>query len=479
MKKYKNVYLYKLGRYQQDFEYLFSKIKIKKYIVDDKTKIYNGLECIKIDDLKFEKNKINDLIIICERKDNKISKKFNDLGFIESRDYMYFEDFGTILDTPIRKKELKFIENFKKNHNIDLIEYHHNSKNSELLKKMIYTDSDHDIACKEPFRYAQVEVNGFVFPCCPAVFEEYMGNLFVDSLKNVWDSPRAKIIRLSIINKTYAFCNLQYCRLKDNENKDPKREIDIETSKIPEYLVISYDQSCNLRCKSCRDCNINYNNDKIHQKINKTITKKVLNSGWLNKTKQLVLATNGEVFFSKTYQDILFSNKLKNLNTIIVHTNATLLTERKLDKLCKQCKDKNIKCVIINTSVDSINKETYEKLRYGGNVDILKKNLQAISKARKEGIFYSINMIVVLQRDNYKELPEIAKFAIDLNFDRLDVQLIVNWGTFSNEEFKNISMIDEFGNPLPELVEVLKDPIFKSDKIEFAGSLFKSDKYMD
>ena len=37
MKKYRRVYLYKLGRYQQDFEYLFPKIKIKKYIVDDKT----------------------------------------------------------------------------------------------------------------------------------------------------------------------------------------------------------------------------------------------------------------------------------------------------------------------------------------------------------------------------------------------------------------------------------------------------------
>ena len=473
MKTYKKVYLYKLGRFQEDFEYLFPNIKIKNYIVDDNKRVYNKKTCIKLNKLKKDKT----LIVICDRKNEKTTKKLNKLGFIENKNYMYLEDFGTILDKPIQKKSAETINKFKKTYNIELGNY--SIKNSQLLKKMIYTEQEHNLDCHEPFRYAQIEPNGLIYPCCPVLIDEPLGSILFDSPKNIWNSTRAKLIRLSIINKTYAFCNLEYCRLKDINEATSERDNSLIASKIPEYTVISYDQSCNLKCRSCRTCNINNNSSDKHQILNSTITKKLLNSSWLNKTKQLVMATQGEVFFSNTYKNILFSKKLKNLNTLIIHTNATLLSPKKLNKLCEHCEKQNIKCLILNVSVDSANKETYEKLRCGANFDILKKNLTGISQARKEGKFYTINMITVLQRDNYEELPDIAKFAIELGFDRLDVQLISNWGTFTNEEFKKISMMDENGRILPELQKILRDPIFKSEKIEFVGSVFKREKYMD
>ena len=81
--------------------------------------------------------------------------------------------------------------------------------------------------------------------------------------------------------------------------------------------------------------------------------------------------------------------------------------------------------------------------------------------------------VVTLQKDNYKELPDIAKFAIDLKFDRLDINKIANWGCFTDEEYKQISMYDENGNPKPELEEVLKNPIFKSKEIQFVGNALR------
>lgn len=42
------VILYKLERFQQDFEYIFPNIKIKKYITDNNIKTYNNKERINI-----------------------------------------------------------------------------------------------------------------------------------------------------------------------------------------------------------------------------------------------------------------------------------------------------------------------------------------------------------------------------------------------------------------------------------------------
>ena len=44
---------------------------------------------------------------------------------------------------------------------------------------------------------------------------------------------------------------------------------------------------------------------------------------------------------------------------------------------------------------------------------------------------------------------------IELGFDRLEVQKIFNWGTYTDKEFKKISMFDEFDNPKPEILPIL------------------------
>ena len=475
MKKSKTVILYKLGRLQEDFEYLFPEFKIYKYLVDDSRKYHNGIECINFKNLKMPKY----LIVICDKKSDELTKKITNANLIEDEDYMYLEDFGKILDEKLTLREKRFNHIYLKKYNIDF--YEHDISNSEMFKKMIYTDSTYNISCDNPFKYAQVDVKGLVFPCCPGFAINHLGSLFHKSPKEIWNSKRARLFRLSIINKTYAFCDLNYCKLPESDtNKEKSRINDLVTYEIPFQTVIGFDKTCNLNCKSCRNCNINHNKDKVYSHIYKKFVKKLCRAGWLNKTNRLFLATQGEVFFSKAYQNIIESNKIKGLNSIVLHTNGVLLTPKRLDKCLNHFKKNKVSNISFNISLDSITDKVYENLRPGGNMKILKRNLEYLSKLKQNGKISFVNIIVVLQKANYKELPQIAKYVIDLGFDQLDIQKIMNFGSFTNAEYKEASMYDEFENPKPELVEVLNDPIFKTNKIKFVGNvdLFKNEDYI-
>ena len=475
MKKLKKVYLYKLGRHQEDFEYMFPNIQIINYIVDEKSKPHNGIECIELKNI--DKNKLKNLIVICDRRINEIRERFESLGLLEHKHFIFLEELGKLLDEEEKKETIK-LNKLKEKYQTEMINF--STSISEMFKKMIYTDCEHNLNCREPFRNAIIATDGFIYPCCQGATEEHIGSLLTKSAEKVWNSTRARLFRLSIINKTYAFCNLNLCRLCETDvNKGVERRTDLKVCKVPEYTVMAFDTTCNLKCKSCRTCVMNENNNPIKSKLYDNITKKLFDSNWLSQTKQLVMATQGEVFFSRAYKNILFSNKLKDLNLIIIHTNGTLLTKEIFDTMYDNLKKNNVNLIYFNVSVDSIEKETYETLRLGGNMKVLKRNLENLSLARKEGKVSCVSIIFVLQRANYKELPKLAKYMIELGFDRLEVQKIFNWGTYSNEEFKEISMFDENDNPKPELVKVLQDPIFQSKDIMFVGNVFKSETWGD
>ena len=462
MKYYKKVILYKLGRFQEDFEYMFPNIKVEKYITDRKINEYNNKECIYIKNLT---RKLNNIIVICDRKDSLAIKQFDKLNFREFKDYIYLEDFGKILDDKmsLRARVLDSLYKRRKKEEYNL----YSLSNSEMFKKMIYTDSQEDVRCSKPFDYVQIQKYGFVFPCCEGWATQHIGNILYSNPKKVWNSTRARLFRLSIINKTYAFCSFDNCPLLQKKKKVDSRFNDLVVSNDPKTVCIAFDESCNLKCKSCRTCFLNNNNKKLYSYIHNDLVKKLKSSKWLNSADELIMASNGEVFFSKSYKEILFSEKINKRNSIIIHTNGTLLSKNTLDKLCKKYSD-----IEFFISLDACTKKTYESLRLGGNFGILMRNLENLSIARKEGRVKSVSILFVLQKDNYTELVDTAKLAIKLGFDKFDVTKINNWGTYSSTQFNDISMYDEFGRPKSELVKVLENPIFKSNKIEFKGSVF-------
>ena len=463
MKKPKKVYLYKIGRFQEDFEYVFPEIKVVKYITEESKFRYNLKECVRLASLR---KKTKELIVICDRKNKETTSRFNKLGFIEKKHYMYLEDFADFLNYKLSKKE-------EKEHKIFNQVFEGECKknpptNSELFKRMMYTDPTYSLKCYSPFRYLQIQTEGSVYPCCGDMWAtENIGNIYYNNPNKIWNSKRARIFRLSIINKTYAFCNLNNCPLELNKFEDnTPREKHICESEYPEEICVAFDKTCNLKCKSCRNSSVNENNNANKQKMYDKIIKKFFKNKWLTKADKLVMSSQGEVFFSNAYKKILFSNELKKRKSITIHTNGILLNQENIDKLCEQYED-----ISFYISLDSITDKIYENIRFGGKMKILKRNLELLSKAKQEGKIREVNILCVLQKSNFKELPEMAKFVIDLKFDTFDISKICNWGTYTDKEFNEISMYDDKGKPKAELAKILSDPIFKSDKIKFVGNV--------
>ena len=68
--------------------------------------------------------------------------------------------------------------------------------------------------------------------------------------------------------------------------------------------------------------------------------------------------------------------------------------------------------------------------------------------------------------------------AKDFAADRVLFTRILNWGTYTTEEFNSRSMVDQEGNPLPELAEILRQPIC-SDPIVDIGTFGGEHVYDD
>ena len=186
-----------------------------------------------------------------------------------------------------------------------------------------------------------------------------IGNIVMNSPKKVWKSNAAKLQRLSIINKTYAFCNEDICPVindKNNVKYTETRFNDVKCGDFPEKLYVSIDESCNLKCKSCR--NDYYNATGKELKFRKKLANKLIKSNWCNNAKKLTIAGQGEVMYSKIYLDMIFNSKITKRESIEIHTNGTLLDKEKLDKLISIYNS-----IYIYVSIDAATEETYKKLR--------------------------------------------------------------------------------------------------------------------
>ncbi len=161
-----------------------------------------------------------------------------------------------------------------------------------------------------------------------------------------------------------------------------------------------------------------------------------------------------QVFLSKNYKKLLYGGSDKR-NSVIIMTNGTLFTKREWEKL-----EEKYEHIGFMVSVDAATKETYEKVRCGGNFDNLMKNMDFLSELRKENKVSSVKVIMIVQKANYMEIPCFIKWAIDKKFDGVNLSHIRNWGTYDDEYFyEKVSMFDKEGGMKPELSAILKDPI--------------------
>jgi len=332
---------------------------------------------------------------------------------------------------------------------------------SKYMRAVYYDRRQNECDCTIPFDTMWVGIAGTTRICdCPSFLDLSCGNLGITGGFRVWNSPLAEIIRLSVANGNYTFCSRSQCGklLVDREQANPSEYRKPSKMDYPLNISIANDSLCNLHCPSCRkECHVKYCADEKTEL--EACTDALFETGWLETAERIVVGGSGETFFSDNYKKILYES-IKKEKEVVVMTNGTLFSTAEWEKM--EGKPGRVSFLV---SVDAATKETYEKVRCGGNYERLMVNMEFLSKLRRENKIASVIVVMVVQRANYKEIPDFIRWVKDLGFDRVNLSRIRNWGTYPEEYFYNcVSMFDKNGKPSPELVEILKMPIC-NDKI--------------
>ena len=321
----------------------------------------------------------------------------------------------------------------------------------------VYRDRrQNDCSCDVPFNTIWVGRGGTTRLCdCPDYLDISLGNIGVTDASGIWNSPLSKIIRLSVIDNTYTFCARNLCGKlsRVNERSSLLESRTVSEPDHPLNINVANDYACNLHCPSCRKCIHAKNDEKEEAGISSCIDS-LFGSGWLEKADKLIVGGGGEAFLSENYKRVIYGGSKKR-RSIVIMTNGTLFTESEWEKL--QGRYESIDFMV---SIDAATKETYEKVRCGGNFDALMKNMEFLSRLRRENKVSSVKVIMIVQKANYTEIPAFIRWAGDMGFDGVNLSHIRNWGTYDEEYFyREVSMFDKSGNIKPELAGVLADPV--------------------
>lgn len=335
---------------------------------------------------------------------------------------------------------------------------------STMLRRTIFSASCYDVECKTLFNHIELAQSGIVNVCCVPFVVGEIGNIEKNSIDEIWNGIVHKIMCLSINNRTYAFCNPDLCPIFIDRKKDAPIDLNrkyLTMEKKPRNLLVNFEDSCNLICESCRD------HLKIAQgnELSKNLRyAEILNREIVPYIEFITMAGTGEVFVGKGYEKMYTDDAINNIKWFRLLTNGMLFNKKNWEKLSR---GKDNAKFILTVSVDAATKETYEILRKNGNFDVLKKNMEYASELRKWGQLAYFRLNFVVQSKNYKEMPLFVKWGLELGVDEVFFTKILNYGTYTQEEFADISMMEADGmTAKKELKEILDLPIMQEEIVD-------------
>lgn len=346
----------------------------------------------------------------------------------------------------------------------DFIDSYSLKNPSDMLRRTIYDIPLVDNHCMWPFEKVNIQPYG-IFPCSwPSWLPVSIGHC-TDDLKQAWNSNILKVIRLSILNHTYSFCDKSVCPYLEHDPVydesyvfDRTKGYAAEKPEYPKHVAVSFDESCNLRCPSCRPqwyCSHTEEKTKSLEEAGARLR----DSEWIEHSEIIGIAGNGEVFYSKAYKEIIFSPEVSG-KVIILQTNGTLVKREYVDELVKK-----FQRVEFAVSIDAASAKTFQKLRTG-SWEALSKGLSIISEYRKKNLIQHVRLSFVVQRDNYHEMIDFIKMAKGYEFDNIYFTRLQNFAGWEEDEFWKKSMIRKDGTMREELIEVFKNPLINDEIVD-------------
>lgn len=323
--------------------------------------------------------------------------------------------------------------------------------------------------CARPWEFAQVSPTGELYLCCPQYLDRPVGNLLDSDFMPAWNSARAEEIRASILDGTFKFCNEDTCGMLQERNllTVDEARVDARYSDIvasgtthlergPDTINFSYDLSCNLSCPSCRTNQIILKGDArepvriIHDRV---VAEHLVDA------KRLIITGSGDPFQSRLYLSFLRTFKAETNPDlrIQISTNGILLNEEMWNSICHELVD------WVDVSVDGASPGTYA-LNRGGNFEKLLSHLHFIGGLRERREIDHFELHFVVQKNNYHEMEPFLELGRQVNCDKVCFKQIVNWGTFTADEYATRAVQLPQHPEHEAFLAVLRNPIFRADR---------------
>jgi radical SAM protein with 4Fe4S-binding SPASM domain len=310
------------------------------------------------------------------------------------------------------------------------------------VKKPIYKGK----FCSQPFDTLQIDSDGDVQLCdCQLHMPYSIGNIYQNSLQEIWLGDRAEQVRQSVRDEDFTYCSWSCALLPVL----PNRPIAIPSVlEFPSTIKIDLDRSCNLKCPSCREDTIMEKNSlKITKQI--AIFEEIKQWALENPTRQFVISpmASGEIFAS--HSGLIF---LKSLNDypgnnlrLEITTNGTLINRNRALLL-------NLKHLLKNfsISIDAATPETYALVR-GGDWSELQLGLEFLH----DQLNLPITLRFCIQKNNWHEIEQFAELAGKFHA-AISYQKLLDWGHWTIDWWHKNNVFDRTQSTFEAALEKLK-----------------------
>ncbi|UMZ73195.1 GTP 3',8-cyclase MoaA [Natranaerofaba carboxydovora] len=221
------------------------------------------------------------------------------------------------------------------------------------------------------------------------------------------------------------------------------KQFEDEYGRNIDYLRVSITDRCNLRCVYCMpadgieklECDELLNYEELYD---------IIGAGADLGLKKIRF-TGGEPLVRKGFVNLVKKvNEIESINDIAITTNGILL-----DKYARELKDAGLNRV--NISLDTLNREKFEKVTRGGNLD---KVFDGIKAAKEVGLWPVKINVVVMKDFNYEEILDFVKYSHE---EELEIRFIeympIGEGKDWKKSYVSISELKKHCSSFGELLE--------------------------
>lgn len=294
--------------------------------------------------------------------------------------------------------------------------------------------------CPRPFDTILIDNQGSCYVCeCQAWLPQSIGNLQIGELSEIIGSSMHKHLQDSILDGSYRYCNTDQCSYIKADRVIDRKEKNIKT------LRLAIDQSCNLRCPSCRPEMIFHKSGTAFEKGIRLANKIIKWLGGYNHSIKVHIGSDGDPFASHIYRHFMTSVPTKTNIRYSLLTNGLMFEEfhDKVPHIISNLEE-------LGVSIDGATKQTYEKLRLGGKWKKICSNMECLSNVRnRHNFLWSWHMVV--QADNWREMPMMLTMARNYGADRVYFNRIQDWNTGLNFERQDFYKSEEFKAMVKEI----------------------------